>query len=598
MRLLRSDNNGKCSLAKDFSDNIPRYAILSHTWGLETEEVTFKDLIDGIGEHKDGYSKIRFCAQKATDDGLEYFWVDTCCIDKSSSAELQEAINSMFRWYQNAARCYVYLSDVTTNDCNHANRALQSWQLAFQESRWFTRGWTLQELIAPLSVKFFCSKGKWLGDKKSLEQQLNSITEIPVQALRGANLFTFSVSQRMSWAETRTTKRPEDKAYSLFGLFDISIPLLYGEGEQNALDRLQDEIMKQGNKRQREEISDYNCNKRLKLSVSSSQALNPLDDAHTKQSLLDQLYFTKIDERLTHLKAAQGTTCRWFLNRPEYESWNDQSQQLVHGNFLWIKGNPGTGKSTLMKLLLEEEAKLKPSSSFSQITLSFFFLARGTIEEKSTTGLYRSLLYQLFEKAVDLKDSLEWLTADGARSIQRNGWHEEALKRTLKEAVLKLKSRSLKIFVDALDECEKDQVAEMVCFFEELCNDAKESQICLQICLSSRHYPSIVIQTGIEVILEDAIEHMEDIKQYIKSKMRLGKSKNAEALRSEILEKSSGIFLWVVLVVDILNSEYPGSSIKQIRERVKEIPPKLAELFEMILTRHQENPEQLDACIK
>ncbi|RDW82406.1 hypothetical protein BP6252_03518 [Coleophoma cylindrospora] len=594
MRLLRNNNNSKFSLAEDFGDKIPCYAILSHTWGMETEEVTFKDVIEGTGEHKDGYKKIRFCAQQAANDGLEYFWVDTCCIDKSSSAELQESINSMFRWYQDASRCYVYLSDVSTDDCDHTNPALQPWQ----QSRWFTRGWTLQELIAPRSVEFFCSKGKRLGDKNSLEQQLSRITGIPVQALQGTNLSMFSVKDRLSWAETRTTKKEEDKAYSLFGLFDIHMSLLYGEGEQKALDRLKDEVLKQGKKRQREEISDINYNKRLKLSISSSQDLDPLDDAAIKRSLLDQLYFTKIDERLTHLAAAQGTTCRWFLNKPEYILWHDQSQQLKHGNFLWIKGNPGTGKSTLMKLLFEEEAKLKLESNLSQITLSFFFLARGTIEEKSTTGLYRSLLHQLFEKAVDLRDSLDWLTADGARSIQRDGWSEEALKRTLKDAVLKLRTRPLKIFVDALDECHTNQVAGMVCFFEELCNNAKESQVCLQICLSSRHYPTIVIQMGIEVILENEIEHMEDIKQYIKSKMRLGKSKKAEALRSEILEKSSGIFLWVVLVVDILNSEYPGSSIQQIRERVKEIPPKLAELFEMILTRYQENAEQLDACLK
>jgi hypothetical protein len=142
-------------------------------------------------------------------------------------------------------------------------------------------------------------------------------------------------------------------------------------------------------------------------------------DATTKQSLIDQLYVTKIDERLTSLTAAQGTTCRWFLTKPEYTSWHDVAQQPDHGGFLWIKGNPGSGKSTLMKFLFEE-AKLNTKGDSSQITLSFFFLAQGTVEEKSTTGLYRSLLHQLFEKAVELRDSFEWMTADGARVIQRN----------------------------------------------------------------------------------------------------------------------------------------------------------------------------------
>ncbi len=252
-----------------------------------------------------------------------------------------------------------------------------------------------------------------------------------------------------------------------------------------------------------------------------------------------------------------------------------------------------------MKLLFEN-TKLNAKGDPSQITLSFFFFARGTFEEKSTTGLYRSLLHQLFEKAEDLRASLEWMTADGARAIQRNGWHEEALKQTLTHAVRKLGGRSLTIFVDALDECDKNQVADMLCFFEELYDRAREVQVRMQICFSSRHYPTVVIQKGIEIILEDEIGHKEDIKQYIKSKLRLGRSKHAEPLRSEILEKSSRIFLWVVLVLDILNSEYPNSSvsINNIRERLKEIPPKLTDLFEMILTRDGENLERLQLCLK
>ncbi|KAH6712997.1 hypothetical protein BKA61DRAFT_633142 [Leptodontidium sp. MPI-SDFR-AT-0119] len=337
------------------------------------------------------------------------------------------------------------------------------------------------------------------------------------------------------------------------------MPLIYGEGKENAFIRLKREIGERSN----------------------------------------QLYFTKIDERLTSLTAAQGKTCRWFLTKPQYISWNDLAQQPDHGGFLWIKGNPGTGKSTLMKLLFEE-AKLNAKSNPLQVTLSFFFLARGTVEEKSTTGLYRSLLHQLFDKVVDLKESLEWMTADGARGIQRNGWNEEALKQTIVHAIQKLGSRSLMIFVDALDECDMKQTTGMVCFFEELCDHAKEPQVRLQICFSSRHYPTIVIQKGIEVTLEDEIGHTKDIEQYIKSKLRLGNSKQAESLRSDILKKSSSIFLWVVLVLDILNSEYPNSSvsIKKIRERLKEIPPKLTDLFEVILTRDKENLERLQVCLK
>ena len=112
MRLLRLEDNGEFRLVEFVGKNIPRYAVLSHTWEVDEEEVTFKDLVDGVGKSKSGYSKIRFCGKQAGKDGLQLFWVDTCCIDKSSSAELLEAINSMFRWYHNAAKCYVYLSDV------------------------------------------------------------------------------------------------------------------------------------------------------------------------------------------------------------------------------------------------------------------------------------------------------------------------------------------------------------------------------------------------------------------------------------------------------------------------------------------------------
>ncbi|KAH6847423.1 hypothetical protein B0I37DRAFT_397614, partial [Chaetomium sp. MPI-CAGE-AT-0009] len=322
-------------------------------------------------------------------------------------------------------------------------------------------------------------------------------------------------------------------------------------------------------------------------------------DATLKESLVDRLFFSKIDERLTSLTGAQGKTCRWFLTKPEYAAWRAVARQSEDGGFLWIKGNPGTGKSTLMKFLFEE-AKQNARDDPSQIILSFFFLARGILEEKSTTGLYRSILHQLLGKAADLKDSLEWMTAYGATGILQNGWHDEALMQTLRHAVSRLDNRSLTIFIDALDECDQSQVIGMVCFFEELCDHARDTDVKLQICFSSRHYPSVVIEKGIEVTLEHEDGHTEDIQQYIKSKLRLGKSKHAESLRSEILDKSSGIFLWVVLVLDILNTEYPNNSvsIKAMRNRLEQIPPGLNDLFEMILTRDGKNLEQLHVCLK
>jgi hypothetical protein len=144
MRLLQVNENGDFSLTKDIINNTRLYAILSHTWGDDDEEVNFKDLTEGSGKTKAGYRKLRFCAEQAARDGLQHFWVDTCCIDKSNSVELQEAINSMFHWYQNAAKCYVYLSDVSITKRKASDQFSEfTWELAFRTSRWFTRGWTL-----------------------------------------------------------------------------------------------------------------------------------------------------------------------------------------------------------------------------------------------------------------------------------------------------------------------------------------------------------------------------------------------------------------------------------------------------------------------
>jgi hypothetical protein len=244
MRLLELKNHGEFSLTKDLIDKIPPYAILSHTWGADTDEVTFRDLMDGTGRSKPGYDKIQFCGEQVRRDDLQYFWVDTCCIDKSNSAELSEAINSMFRWYRSAAKCYVYLSDVSRPafDANKFNQL--PWESAFRKSRWFTRGWTLQELIAPTSAEFFSKNWEQLGNKTSLERHVHEITGIPVKALEGSLLSDFSVTERMSWAGRRQTTREEDKAYSLLGIFDVHMPLIYGEGRENALKRLREEIDK------------------------------------------------------------------------------------------------------------------------------------------------------------------------------------------------------------------------------------------------------------------------------------------------------------------------------------------------------------------
>jgi hypothetical protein len=226
-------------------DDLPPYAILSHTWENDDEEVTFKDLAIGTGENKAGYGKIRFCGEQAARDGLEHFWIGTCCINKSNRDELSTAINSMFSWYRNAARCYVYLSDVLEPVADTGDQLYQQLlELTFRRSRWFTRGWTLPELIAPLLVEFFSKGGGKLGSKISLEQQIHEITRIPVEALQGSPLSNFSVTERMSWAKSRKATLSEDTIYSLLGIFGIRMAPNYGEGRGNAFHRLLKEIEK------------------------------------------------------------------------------------------------------------------------------------------------------------------------------------------------------------------------------------------------------------------------------------------------------------------------------------------------------------------
>jgi hypothetical protein len=190
MRLLQYNNDGRLSLTKDFAgDEIPEYAILSHTWGADTEEVTYKDVIDGTGKNKIGFKKIQFCGEQARCDGSQYFWVDTCCINKSNNIELQRSINSMFRWYRDSTKCYVFLEDVPTANIDTTDYGPLPWESAFRRSRWFTRGWTLQELIAPKYIEFFSKNQELLGDKKSLERYICEITKIPSQALQESPVF-------------------------------------------------------------------------------------------------------------------------------------------------------------------------------------------------------------------------------------------------------------------------------------------------------------------------------------------------------------------------------------------------------------------------
>ncbi|KAL6153466.1 hypothetical protein ACJQWK_11234 [Exserohilum turcicum] len=248
MRLLHLDAPGRLILTDFRGKPIPPYAILSHRWG--DSEILIEDIFNGNYKKKEeGYQKLRFCAEQAAQDGLQYFWIDTCCIDRWNNSERSKAINSMFQWYKNAVRCYVFLSDVsasTSTSTSTGSILCRDWNVSLRRSKWFTRGWTLQELIAPASVEFFSCEGQRIGDKASLDQLLHSITGIPLAALRNHPLNQFSTSERMRWVSGRETTETEDMVYCLLGLLGVSMPATYGEGRESALERLQAEVERAG----------------------------------------------------------------------------------------------------------------------------------------------------------------------------------------------------------------------------------------------------------------------------------------------------------------------------------------------------------------
>jgi Heterokaryon incompatibility protein (HET) len=237
MRLL----NTQTLLPGQFlGENLPRYAILSHTWE-ENEEVKLHELGQPEALSKRGYKKIKGFCDAARQDGYEWVWIDTCCINHDSDRDLSEAINSMFAWYRDSDVCYVYLPDFEIGE----SRSETNIEQGLRSSRWFTRGWTLQELIAPRRVLFFDANWQLIGRRSHLCDRIANITGINEDLLaKRKTLDEFSIAEKMSWAAYRRTTRLEDRAYSLLGLFDVHMPLMYGEGWK-AFRRLQEEIIKQ-----------------------------------------------------------------------------------------------------------------------------------------------------------------------------------------------------------------------------------------------------------------------------------------------------------------------------------------------------------------
>jgi hypothetical protein len=244
IRAMRLLNTKTFELSRLFvPSEVPDYVILSHRW--RDGEVTFGDIArcpltdeEGSTRSMRGFLKIQGACKLARDDGYEWIWVDSCCIDKSSSAELQETINAMWRYYSEANYCYAYMDDVANS--------LPGFEIPFGRSEWFKRGWTLQEMIAPKRLDFYAANWQLIGTKLEMCQTVSAITHISADALRHSrHIQSFNAAEKLSWVSHRRVTREEDESYSLLGLFGINMPLLYGEGRQKAFIRLQEAIYRE-----------------------------------------------------------------------------------------------------------------------------------------------------------------------------------------------------------------------------------------------------------------------------------------------------------------------------------------------------------------
>jgi ankyrin repeat protein len=328
--------------------------------------------------------------------------------------------------------------------------------------------------------------------------------------------------------------------------------------------------------------------------IHSQEASRTLLNDEQMMRLLDSLRFSQIDARRMTIKTAHAKTCRWLLKGEQYLSWLDMTKIGEHHGFLWIKGNAGTGKSTLMKFALVNARKTMKD----HIVLSFFFNARGRDIEKSIIGTYRSLLLQLLERLPALQSVFDSLSLSSSSFSADHQWDVESLTTLLEQAIRSLGDSSVVCFIDALDECEEQQVRDMVQFFEHIGHLAVSNGIRFQVCFSSRHYPHITIQNGLELKLEGQEGHSQDITDYVETELKIGTSKVAQQIRVELQEKARGIFMWVVLVVKILNKESDRGKIHTLRQKLREIPGDLHELFRDILTRDSHDKDELVLCIQ
>jgi len=551
MRLLLRSDTGKFSFTKEFigDDALPPYAILSHTWGADNEEVTFEDLTNGTGEDKPGYKKIRFCGEQAQQDGLQYFWIDTCCINRANYTELSQAINSMFRWYRNATRCYAYLSDVSISAIELRDENIPlPWESDFKRSRWFKRGWTLQELLAPSSVNFFSCEGKQLGDKSLLQHYIHEITGIAISALQGATLSQFTIDERLLWIDRRQTKLEEDNAYSLLGIFNVHMPLIYGEGRDSAFRRLREEIDKHS--------KDLEC-------VQHLRQTDPRDDKkrieETKGGLLEDSY-------------------HWILENSDFQQWRDNPQSRL----LWIKGDPGKGKTMLLCGIVDE---LKKSAAETSL-LSYFFCQATDSRINNATAVLRGLLYLLVDQQPSLVSYIRKKHDHAGKTLFKDANAWVALSEIFTDILEDPSLNSTYFIIDALDECMVD-LPKLLDFVAQ--KSSASSRV--KWIVSSRNWSDIEerleqaghkvrlslelnaesVSTAVSIFIKQKVSQLAQRKRY--------DIKTRDAVLDHLASNANDTFLWVALVCQNLEQIPRWNVLKKLNT----FPPGLDSLYKRMM---------------
>jgi hypothetical protein len=543
MRLLQYSESDELSIHSFDDGDIPPYAILSHTWGADGDKVTFADLQTGNGKTKPGYKKILFCGRQARHDNLLYFSIDTCCIDTTDKAEHSRAIQPMFHWYRSATKCYVYLPDVHIDTYSMSVRS--SWEPAFRLSRWFTRGWTLQELLAPTVVEFFSQEGKILGNKTSLKLLIHKTTTIPPEVLSGSRLACFTVKQRLQWKGDRQTKRDEDAWYSLAGVLDVEIAPAYGEGGPSAFKRLMDEVHK------------------LEQCTQDIRLTDPRDDKkrieETKGGLLADSY-------------------RWVLDNTAFRQWHDDQPSRL----LWVKGDPGKGKTMLLCGVINELQSSIPQAAL----LSYFFCQATDSRINSATAVLRGLLYMLMHQQPSLASHVRKKHDHAGKSLfeDANAWVvlSEIFADVLQDASLS----TTYLIIDALDECVTD-LPKLLAFI------AKQSSAYSRVkwIVSSRNWPDIEeeleraehktrlslelnaesVAAAVETFIQQKVHQLAQEKRYTPGV--------EDAALHHLTSNANDTFLWVALVCQDLKTTPKWNVVKKLNQ----FPPGLDSLYKRML---------------